>query len=627
MPIFWRRPVVAAAAPTDEDYDDPIEAPRPEMIAVIASAARIPMAGLRYNRSLNDAEWQHEAWAFYDTVPEFRYVCDWKSQAASRVRLFIAVVDENGMPADNPAESVPFATTFLGGPVVQAQLLAAMVLHLEVVGQCFLVGRAVDDGERWDVYSIEDLTDNGDGTFSVDDGISQIEILDPATTAIIKIWRPHPRKHAEANAPARAARAPLREIIRADQSLAAQIDSRLTGAGILLLPRELSFTVSGAQQDDGPGEDNGADEFMQTLTDAMMTAIENPNSVEAVVPIIARGPADQLDKVRLLTLSTPVSEAVSKTREEAVGRLARGLDVAAEVLIGMGNTNHLSGWQIEESNAKVHLANPVELICAALTEQYLWPSIRGVIQDYRRYVVWYSLSELVQRPDRAADAQQVYDRGELSGEALRRENGFTDADAPSDAERRRHDLLEVAGKVPVAAPAVVAELLRQMGVNVSLAQQPSVGPGAAPALAATPSGPGSQGKVITRSAPQESRPLPPSATGQAQTASALLPAAEALCLRALETAGKRLVGRSRFKFEHLPAWEYHTVPGLSITPTSATRLLDGAFGTCPTVAAAAQVPGDALTAVLYDYCTELLCSATAHDLARLQKALTAAELT
>lgn len=602
MPSFWRKPTPA---------EDGV--PQPE--AFVASASRVTRAGVRLHSGNSDQSWQQEAWDFYDTVPEFRYVCDWKSQAASRVKLFITTVDESGEPDTDAAGPIPFATTFLGGPAIQSQIVAAMVLHLEVVGNCYLIGRVLDyGGEQWDVYSLDDLRDLGGGIIGIDDGGGVDIPLDPDTSVVIKIWRPHPRKHAEPNAPARAARAPLREIIRADQSIAAQIDSRLTGAGILLVPKELSFTISGSGQDAGPGEDSGADPFMTALTESMMTAIADPNSVEAVVPILVRGPADQLEKVRLLTLSTAVSESVGSMRDAAVSRLARGLDVAAEVLLGMGDTNHLSGWQIEESNAKVHLAAPMELICGALTEQYLWPAIRGIVADYRKYVVWYDMAQLVQRPDQSSNAQQVFDRGELSGTALRRYNQFTENDAPTEDERRHRDLLEVAGKVPVAAPAVLSELLREIGVDAQVV--PSTSARGKPAIAMQPAGPGSQGRGVSAREPVESRPLPDT------QADGIVATAEALTLRALETAGKRLVGRNRFKFEHLPAWEYHTVPGMAVTPTSAVRLLDGAWQTCPTILSAAGVAHiDKFTAALHNYTADLLCAGQTHTRDGLRAAL------
>src|SRR5690606_37995192 len=45
-------------------------------------------------------------------------------------------------------------------------------------------------------------------------------------------------------------------------------------------------------------------------------------------------------------------------------------------------------------------------------------------------VVWYDDSHMIVRPNRGTDAQAIYDKGELSGEALRRENGFDENDAP-----------------------------------------------------------------------------------------------------------------------------------------------------------------------------------------------------
>ena len=64
--------------------------------------------------------------------------------------------------------------------------------------------------------------------------------------------------------------------------------------------------------------------------------------------------------------------------------------------------------------------------------------------------MWYDPSEIVQRPDKSDDAVLLYDRMELNGSALRRETGFSEADAPTESE-----LDEMTEKLEVFAPVYV----------------------------------------------------------------------------------------------------------------------------------------------------------------------------
>lgn len=556
-------------------------------------------------------DWQDQSWRYYDEVPEFRWVVDWIANSASRARLFITEVDDNGEPIRDGGR-VARSATFMGGPAVQGHIIKQSVLHLQVPGDCWVIARVVDDGEMWDVLSIDELTEVGD-ELQVNDGSATPMVIDKNSTVFIRVRERHPRNRNEANSPARAARYPMKEIVGADQHVQAQINSRLASAGILLVPKELNFHTTAADQADGPGDDGGADTFMSTLTEAMMTAIKDPDSVSSIVPMIIRGPGDHLDKVRLLTLSTPVSEAILQLRDSAIRRLAMGLDISPEQLLGSGDTNHLSSWQMEESLVKTQIIPKLELLCAALTEQYLWPALDlAGVEEHRRFIIWYDVSVLVQRPDRASDAQHVYDRGELSGQALRRENGFPETDAPTAAERRRYELLEVAGKVPVAAPVIVEQLLEAIGLSTDQVIEPAAGPG-------------SQGRTVGVRAPQRSRELPARmavASGQA----ALLAAADTLTLQALETAGKRLAGRSRYKLDPLPPSEYHTASGVMMTPVSANRLLEGCFEHVDRVAKTSGVDGPALRNTLHDYASTLLCEGRQHQLQELSYVLDQAQL-
>lgn len=105
-----------------------------------------------------------------------------------------------------------------------------------------------------------------------------------------------------------------------------------------------------------------------------------------------------------------------------------------------GNT----AWLVEETGFKVYLAPDCELICHALTEGYLIPRLVAAGEPTEGMVVWYDASEIILRPDRSSNAVLAYDRGEITGEGLRRETGMDESDAPTDDELTKIILRKIA---------------------------------------------------------------------------------------------------------------------------------------------------------------------------------------
>jgi hypothetical protein len=239
------------------------------------------------------------------------------------------------------------------------------------------------------------------------------------------------------------------------------------------------------------------------------------------------------------------------------------------------------------------------------------------VQDPKRWVVWFDTSELTQTPDKGGDAKDLYRLGELSGEALRRETGFADGDAPTPAERELQRLLEIIRTVPAAGPLLVTRLLQVADVSVTVdadhllpAPPPAETPppdGDTPALDEPPAG------------DTERRGPPEQAIAAAAFGDPFVGACEVLVLRALETAGKRALGRERYRHAALAPWELHTVR--PVTPASIPRLLDGAFATVPHVATQLGVDAEKLTAALTAYVGALLVSGARHDPGELREHL------
>lgn len=122
-----------------------------------------------------------------------------------------------------------------------------------------------------------------------------------------------------------------------------------------------------------------------------------------------------------------------------------------------------SAAQIEESAIKSNVAPDVELIAASLTTGLLYPMLKAMDADLTgpsggRLIVWYDPSELTVRPDRSKNAQEAYDRFELTGAALRSEAGFGEEEAPNPAELNEMILKRIVRDVPALAAAALKEL-------------------------------------------------------------------------------------------------------------------------------------------------------------------------
>ncbi|MFI5495585.1 hypothetical protein [Actinoplanes sp. NPDC051859] len=579
--------------------------------AVVASAARMRYDSAGSVRRIGRQEWQDEAWRHYEECGELAYIVDLIAKAMSRSRLYITRLDEHGDPIESADSAAPgdINDTFLGGPARQPELLHQVGVQLGVPGECYLIGEPERDStgragerEQWLIASNDELQERS-GQYLLDQGDGPRELA-ADETVIVRIWVPSPRKHQLPKSQVQANRRVLRLIERLSQYVQSQIDSRLAGAGILLLPNELSFAAS--DQQDQP--EDGVSSFLAALTEAMTTAVRDRDSVAALVPIVVQGPAEHLEKARLLSFATELSASVPGLLDGAIRRLALGLDVPPEVLLGMAETNHWSAWQLDEATIKYHVESKLELLCAAVTQQMLWPALDGVVDDPRSWVVWYDTSELTQAPDRGSDAKDLFDRGELSGKALRRETGFSDNDAPEPVERELRQLLEILRTVPEAGPLLVTRLLELAGVTADVDVRLLLDRDQAvnPAPRAEEPAP----------AVQDPDRAPPGRDQAALAASAdraepVVAACEALVLKALELAGKRILGRQRYQHRDLPAWEYHTVRPATVD--AVPRLLDGAFATVPAVAPRLGVDPDVLTAQLAAYVGGLLVSGARHD--------------
>lgn len=487
----------------------------------VAAATRLP--AVRPRRTGTAQGWQAEAWKHYNTLGEVRFVANWNGNMMSRARLVAAKqVGTEYVPLDSGPAADAIAAYF-GGMSGQAEMLQQTGIHLSIPGECIHVMRGSE--EQWMVLSSSNVKQTGkDITLTIDGERVPVK----RGEIVIRVWTPHPVDSQDADSPMRSNMSILSEVQQLNAHVLTQLDSRLVGAGILFVPAEIQFaTPEGIDP-----QANQADAFVQVLGDVMSLSIKDRGSAAAHVPIVVTAPGEYLDKVQHLTFWTDLDESVIPMREHAIKRLALGMDTPPEIMLGIGDSTHWNSWLVSEEAIKSHLEPKLQVMVNAITTAYLRPAITDLVPDPENYVVLADTSQIRMRPNRSNEALELYDRGELSGPALRRETGFQPADALIDTEFALWLLKKVA--TGSTSPEQTVAALAKLGIDLGITPEPE--PNTLP---------GDDRRIDARRKVRDTRtPDPQRSMDEKVTRDTGLAAAcEVLVYRALERAGNKLVKR------------------------------------------------------------------------------------
>lgn len=479
------------------DLGDPVPAPH----SIVAAAHTMTGARGEGYRRPAAGKWQSEAFALFREVGELRYSGERVARAASLARLMIAKrptdTDGEPEPVEDPTLAALSRDMFGDGPHT-AQSIRRYVQHMIFNGESNILvsDRDPDEGLTFRPYSVKEITGKS-GDWKINDGSGTPRDVDEETEILIRSWTPDPEVFQWADCPVRSVLPVARELRGLGQHVSAQIDSRLAGAGMLVVPESISLIPgqrpprvdeNGDPIDGDTGEDAEDTNFYTALLEAMMTAIGDRDDASAIVPLMVKVRDDLVGKVQHISFAQPFDAQAKDLRDEAIRRVALGMDSEPETLLGMSGANHWTGFLVDQNEVRLVIAPMVATLCHSLTNSWLRPYLEALAaegqfaDDPADYLVWFDVSPLELRPDRSKDAQALHQAGAVSAETLRRESGFGDDDAPTDEEKRERILTQLL----TARPDLANQLLPALGItDVQLTV-----PGAPGGAAGAPPGPG-----------------------------------------------------------------------------------------------------------------------------------------
>jgi hypothetical protein len=210
--------------------------------------------------------------------------------------------------------------------------------------------------------------------------------------------------------PTIAAMPTIRHLILLGNLARAAARNRIAQRKVLVYPSELRFPE---------GVDFGED-LQRTLT----AGISDEYSAAAVAPPVIESPAEYKDGWFTLDLTTDWDERLPELTDHAIRRLALQMDMPPEVMLGMGDANHWSAWQVEEATYRAHVAPLAVPVANTLRDALMAASDELASRDVQ---VVPDPAELLRRNPTTVDAFRAFELGIVSDEYVRAALG-ADAD-------------------------------------------------------------------------------------------------------------------------------------------------------------------------------------------------------
>ena len=373
--------------------------------------------------------WQTRALEYYDIIGELRYASQFYARQLSRVRYYPALLRDDGstVPIEDglPVQLLNRIQDPGGG---RSQLQYNYGRLMFITGEGVLFGSNLGEpNEGWRFLWKDEVKFDGERTVRLDAQRKEIE-----EGVGYRMWNPHPRAADEADSPMRAIQTVAEELILLTKSVMSTATSSMVN-GILFVPQEL---YPGAAEPIGD-EDAENNPFLADMIDHFHGQIENHMAPEARIPFLIEGAGEYGDQIRWIQVHDPQNDYLERDlRTEAIKRLALGLDMPPEALLGMTDANHWTAKQVQHDIWRAHGAPKAEQFADDLSEAYLKPALeKAEYENWQRVVIEKDDSQVVISPDRSEDADKALDRIAIGFTGYRQLKGISEDMAPTEDEK------------------------------------------------------------------------------------------------------------------------------------------------------------------------------------------------
>lgn len=380
-------------------------------------------------------DWAEDAWDYFDTNPEMKFLVWWVGNLASVIDMFPAVelpdgsvvridaldpdapetetTDEAGNTVTERAEVFladqvisPAArqrallewARLSGATSAQSELQRDLAMNLEIAAECSLVGWAARPGqpadvrlgtkevpataETWEIRSIRELYQEND-TWKVRDAPGAEGRTVEDQDDIIRLYQRHPAWKGIADCNMRAVIEECRLLQVLNGQMFAEHASK-AAAGGFTWPTGLTMEAVAPTEDKGETPPAAPKSPQRKVLDDLVVALTDPGhdplDVNSRVPFLIVGEPELLkpDVLRRIDFSRTTGVELDTRIEKRVERFAHGVNAPVEVVLGHRNTTFANAEQIDENEFDDFLQPRAVLWCDLLAEGFLRPQMANV---------------------------------------------------------------------------------------------------------------------------------------------------------------------------------------------------------------------------------------------------------
>jgi hypothetical protein len=133
----------------------------------------------------------------------------------------------------------------------------------------------------------------------------------------------------------------------------------------------------------------------------------------------------------------PYDARIEGRMEAMIHRLAYGLPIPPEILLGLSAQSRATAFQVEENSYRAHIEPPANIVAQIATD------VLNTLFEDVTIEVKPDPTLLLAKRSTVQDVKDAYDRGEVSGDYFREILGIPSWAAPSDEERARRQVIGI----------------------------------------------------------------------------------------------------------------------------------------------------------------------------------------